>query len=168
MNFTQNYQLSQWEATDKVQRADFNADNTKIDAVLGSLALEKANQAALAAETAARSSAVSYLTSQLAQKGNGQIVTGSYTGTGEVGKQHPNSLSFSKKPVLVLIGGSNTAIMARGGDSGHILQSGTSQSFNTVWSQNGVSWYCSESGAHPWRQMNESGRRYNYIAFLSI
>ena len=34
MNHTQNYQLSQWEATDKVQRTDFNADNAKIDAAI--------------------------------------------------------------------------------------------------------------------------------------
>lgn len=34
MNHTTNYNLSQWEATDKVQRVDFNADNAKIDAAI--------------------------------------------------------------------------------------------------------------------------------------
>ena len=33
-NHTTNYQLCQWEATDKVLRTDFNADNQKIDAAL--------------------------------------------------------------------------------------------------------------------------------------
>jgi len=33
-NFTPNYSLNQWEASDKVQRVDFNADNAKIDAAL--------------------------------------------------------------------------------------------------------------------------------------
>lgn len=33
-NFTQHYQLSQWEADDRVQRADFNADNAKLDAAI--------------------------------------------------------------------------------------------------------------------------------------
>lgn len=33
-NFTTNFNLSQWEADDKVLRADFNADNAKIDAAL--------------------------------------------------------------------------------------------------------------------------------------
>ena len=33
-NHTPNYALSQWEAGDQVQRADFNADNAKIDEVL--------------------------------------------------------------------------------------------------------------------------------------
>ena len=37
MNKTPNYQLNQWEASDKVQRVDFNADNAKIDAALGTL-----------------------------------------------------------------------------------------------------------------------------------
>ena len=38
MNRTQNYNLCQWEAADKVQRTDFNADNAKIDAALGGIA----------------------------------------------------------------------------------------------------------------------------------
>ena len=38
MNRTQNYNLCQWEATDKVQRTDFNADNAKMDTALGGIA----------------------------------------------------------------------------------------------------------------------------------
>lgn len=34
MNHTSNYQLNQWEPTDQVLRADFNADNAKIDEAL--------------------------------------------------------------------------------------------------------------------------------------
>ena len=37
-NHTTNYQLCQWEATDKVLRTDFNEDNAKIDAALSALA----------------------------------------------------------------------------------------------------------------------------------
>ena len=33
-NHTPNFNLSQWEKTDKVQMEDFNADNAKIDAGL--------------------------------------------------------------------------------------------------------------------------------------
>ena len=44
-NKTQHYQLSQWEASDKVERLDFNADNEKIDAALHDLAQEVANKA---------------------------------------------------------------------------------------------------------------------------
>ncbi|MEY8403921.1 hypothetical protein AALA54_11365 [Oscillospiraceae bacterium 44-34] len=38
MNRTQNYNLCQWEAADKVQRTDFNADNAKMDTALGGIA----------------------------------------------------------------------------------------------------------------------------------
>ena len=34
MNQTTNYQLSQWEASDRILMSDFNADNNKIDAAL--------------------------------------------------------------------------------------------------------------------------------------
>ena len=38
MQHTTNYDLNQWEADDRVTRADFNADNAKIDAALAELA----------------------------------------------------------------------------------------------------------------------------------
>ena len=37
-NHTPNFNLCQWEATDKVLRSDFNADNQKLDAALYQLA----------------------------------------------------------------------------------------------------------------------------------
>ena len=33
-NYTENYSLCQWEATDAVLRTDFNEDNQKIDTAL--------------------------------------------------------------------------------------------------------------------------------------
>ena len=73
MNRTENYALTQWEATDRIMMEDFNADNAKIDA-------------ALKAEQETRTAAVTELTAQLAQKAlasdlQGLIVTGTYTGT---------------------------------------------------------------------------------------
>ena len=38
MQHTTNYNLNQWEAGDRVTRADFNADNAKIDAALAAAA----------------------------------------------------------------------------------------------------------------------------------
>ena len=52
MNFTQHYQLYPWEALDKVQRTDFNADNAKIDAAMKAVdakANTKADKSALSA-----------------------------------------------------------------------------------------------------------------------
>ena len=50
MNKTQNYQLSQWERTDKVLMDDFNGDNAKIDSALGEHAAALAAQAGLLAK----------------------------------------------------------------------------------------------------------------------
>ena len=41
-NYTTNYQLNQWEPTDQVLRTDFNADNAKVDAALGTLSEQAA------------------------------------------------------------------------------------------------------------------------------
>ena len=78
MNQTSNYQLNQWEKTDRVQMEDFNNDNAKIDA-----ALKAANEAAAAAAA------------------NGaKIVTGAYTGNGAATRTI--SLGFTPKAVLVM------------------------------------------------------------------
>ena len=37
MNYTENYHLNQWDATDRVLRMDFNSDNQKIDAALAAV-----------------------------------------------------------------------------------------------------------------------------------
>ena len=49
-NYTENYGLCQWEATDQVLRTEFNEDNAKMDAALNVLAediAQKADQTAL-------------------------------------------------------------------------------------------------------------------------
>ena len=117
MNYTQNYQLNQWAALDKVQRTDFNADNAKIDAALGALS---------------------------DGKGNGQIVTGSYTGSGRL----------------------SLGVMALDCPRGYILSNGGNTDFAVSWSGDAVSWYNDNTDGGAWRQMNESGQVYRYIAFL--
>lgn len=72
-NYTENYQLCQWEATDQVQRTEFNADNAKVDVALAAL------------ETA--------LTAR-----NCQIDDVNYTGTGSTSRVY----YFTRQPILVL------------------------------------------------------------------
>ena len=98
LNQTSNYQLSQWDAEDRILRTDFNSDNAKIDAAL------KANANAISSESSTRASAVSSLISQLAKKGNVRVEIQTYVGTGEYGDEHPNSVTFSEPPFLLLIG----------------------------------------------------------------
>ena len=71
MQQTSNYQLSQWDAEDRIQREDFNSDNAKVDAALKS----KADTAAAA--RAAASAMEQKLGLQHIQTVNGSTVNAS-------------------------------------------------------------------------------------------
>ena len=79
MNRTTNYKLCQWEADDKIQRTDFNADNAKIDGALSGLARSKADLSALAVKT--------------------EVAAGAYTGDGKA--ERVINLGFTPKAVYV-------------------------------------------------------------------
>ena len=85
-NYTENYQLNQWEPEDKVVRTDFNADNAKIDAALGALAAEKADVSALTA-----------LTQVVA--GKLSLIAGSYHGDGTASR----TIALGATPKAVFI-----------------------------------------------------------------
>ena len=141
---TPNYQLSQWERSDKVQMEDFNADNAKIDAVLGTLAAQvstKAEQSALQAEVNARAAAITSLS---------------------------QSHTFPGKPLFVYIAGTTSHnIMAVQG------QASTPNSNRTVWftwSGNSLTWYeaFSTAGMSPEYQCNAKGTTYRMFAILEV
>jgi len=80
-NFTQNYKLSQWSADDRVLHTDFNADNAKIDAALGTLssqAAQKAEQSALNALQSTVSRIDSQVGLRLIKSGTLPTVTETY------------------------------------------------------------------------------------------
>ena len=92
MKRTTNYNLCQWEETDRVRRTDFNEDNAKIDAAVKAvdgrvdgLEASKADKTALAAVEGKIS----------------RIVTGTYAGTG--GSSGVRRISLPGRPKLVLI-----------------------------------------------------------------
>ncbi|USF26962.1 hypothetical protein N510_001895 [Firmicutes bacterium ASF500] len=92
MNHTSNYNLCQFEETDRVRRTDFNEDNAKIDAAVKAvdrrvdgLEASKADKTALAAVEGKIS----------------RIVTGTYAGTG--GSSGVRRISLPGRPKLVLI-----------------------------------------------------------------
>ena len=123
-NHTPNFNLCQWEADDKVLRADFNDDNQKIDAALAGLQQSM---------------------------GNCRIVTGSYVGTGKYGPSNRNTLTFDGKPLAVFImaqaHSSNTWAaflpMIRG-----TQWASASTPCTVTWSENGVSWYHDDSAQY--------------------
>lgn len=137
MQRTQNYNLCQWAAEDRILRSDFNADNQKIDAAL------KANADAMP-----------------------HIVIGSYTGNGKYGSSNKNSLTFSFEPKIIFMHVYNTRdyncvpmcyIWVNGATSCASHFSGYD---NTVsWSGHTVSWYSNNAE----QQFNENNKIYHYL-----
>ena len=153
-NHTTNYNLNQWEATDKVLRTEFNADNAKIDAALKANADGVAANAAELAEHAAA----------LAGKGNCQLYTGSYVGTGAFGSENPNTLTFSHKPFLVVIYGSPIILGLQGTSSGIVVQGfNFGYSCSLQWSENTLTWWSSYDAQH---QANQKNVTYQVYALL--
>ena len=101
MNKTANFQLTQWEKTDRIMMEDFNRDNAAIDAAL------KSNAEAVAA-----------LQTALAGVGNCSIEAKSYTGNGKYGQNNPTRIALSKKPKAAIIFGTDCiALMTDNGGS---------------------------------------------------
>ena len=118
---TEHYGLSQWEASDKVERTDFNADNAAVDGALHALAQSKAETAALSqlsglvaqkADQTALEALEGRLDGKADQEGLSGVehrlsavegsmprtAFGSYTGNGTSGPESPVSLAFSFPP----------------------------------------------------------------------
>ena len=123
---TEHYGLSQWEASDKVERTDFNADNAAVDGALHALAQSKAETAALSqlsglvaqkADQTALEALEGRLDSKADQEGLSGVerrlsavegsmprtAFGSYTGNGTSGPESPVSLAFSFPPQLLAV-----------------------------------------------------------------
>lgn len=164
-NQTTNYQLNQWEPTDQVLRTDFNADNAKLDAALTVLAEdvnEKASQAVLDTLT----QTVAGHTALLAQKGNCQVYTTAYTGTGTVSR----TFSFPKQPLLVIIGGPSIYLVAVRGITALLsTENGESNNLTGTWSGTALTVaYNGNWGGGDRRACNASGSSYRIVALLDM
>ena len=152
-NYTENFGLCQWEATDQVLRTDFNEVNQKIDRALEEDAV-----------------AITALTSQLAQKGNCRIEMRSYVGNGQYGQSTPTRITFSSMPTAILITGHKAICLARGGDKTGTIALSTDfgsgvSSLNFIWSGGTVSYYSSSNAT---AQLNYKDQAYWAIAFFMV
>lgn len=154
-NYTENYGLCQWEATDQVLRTDFNEDNAKVDAAIAG------NTAAIVA-----------LTGQLAQKGNCQIETFTYIGTGTYGQSNPTRINFSAKPLYFVVMGYSDNFMFGCGEEDHaytVNYSGGSNSTDVVYSN--VTWIGNQLQiyhlARPQYQFNVKDIKYRVVALYA-
>lgn len=155
-DYTEHYQLHQWQPQDPFLRTDFNEDLQKIDNTLRQLADTAATQG-----------------EELNQRGNCTIVSGNYIGTGTTGESGSCSLSFAKRPLFVVV------VPSKESDSSStlyrlLMMQGSTHAFTNAeffestctvaWNENGVSWY--NYGVADY-QCNEKGMTYLYVGFLS-
>ena len=97
-----------------------------------------------------------------------RIVTGTYTGTGTYGSDHPNTLTFPFTPKLIFVKAFSAAVpfmflYPGQTHTGYILGDDTSSSMQTTWGEDGkhVSWYHNLNDVF---QMNEHTSEYFYFA----
>ena len=141
-NYTEHYQLHQWEPGDAFLRTDFNEDLEKIDAALKRLGDQTRH-----------------------------CTTGNYIGTGTYGVENVNRLDFNFQPKMVVIVADSTAVMKIGtiflaGQTyshgiGIITMSNVGLGITLSWTDRGVSWYSNAAE----RQLNQTGITYSYFAF---
>ena len=144
-NHTTNYNLNQWEATDKVLRTDFNADNAKIDAALAGLAGTAAEH-----------------TTAIAGLGNCAVEHQSYTGTGAGTK----TLTFAHPPMLVVIMTNNVLFVAVRGAPALARNAGVGGTVVGVgWSGNSISWQVQDNND---LTCGETGTTYQVTALLEV
>ena len=184
MQHTTNYNLSQYDATDRVTRDAFNADNLAIDA-----ALKRVSDAAGAAQSTANSASSAAAAAQSAANAaaaaaaaGAKIVTGTYTGTGTYGQSSPNSLTFSGTPQLVFVAAqgilynesgssigseSSTMWVLRGNTMTHTRDASGNQGVNVItWGDRSISWYSSNTTNTATYQLNKENVPYYWLAIL--
>ena len=145
MNKTQNYNLNQWEKSDKVLMDDFNADNAKIDA-------------ALKGEAGARAAGDAALQAALSAKGNCRIRTVTRVGDGDINK--PATVTFHEKPLLVMAGLGTSIFLAYYGVGYGTFLHGSDSGINLItWSGNSMSM----EGRDANTQCNVKGAQYTFV-----
>lgn len=160
-NKTTNLGLHSWVREDPFKMDEFNENFDKIDQAVGentAALAEKATQAALAAETAAR---------KAFEAGQLVFTTGEYTGKGESGASHPNRIDFDFKPLLVVVSAQSDARYGhipwlRGDTAGNAFPSSTGNSNHLTWEERAIEWYSYNS--YTSSQLNEKNAVYLYFA----
>ena len=158
-NYTDKYQLSQWEKSDKVQMEDFNSDNQKIEDALAA----KAEQS----EVDELSNTVAAALPEMPR-----VATGTYPGTGKYGVNDPVRITFPFEPKLVVVvNGGSHAIFLNGNPSAE-MRSGIYIAYYAVtWEGDTMSWYITSatsgtanSGLNASLQLNAANATHRYFA----
>jgi len=143
MTHTQNYNLSQWEKSDRILMENFNSDNAAIDTALTAHA------------------------NSIAKLGNCGIEIYSYTGTGTYGSSNPTVIRFARMPTFFILTGCVAIIAGRGGAASapSVLRNSNGDTrisdLALTWNGTAVSFVNGSTLS----QANEAGRTYTVIAF---
>lgn len=155
-DYTEHYQLHQWQPEDPFLRTDFNADLAKIDTALGALNQSVKDQA-----------------TELDNKGNCQVITGTYVGEGKSEIGNPNILEFSHRPLMVIVhpeirelhSFSTRLVMLQGSSFSFCITNSDNYFCDVSWEGNSVFW----SGyGLPQYRCDEAGVVYRYVALMSM
>ena len=180
LNQTSNYQLSQWESTDRILMSDFNADNAKLDAALKaqsdaiaakaaqstvSALTQTVNGKASQADLNSLTQTVAGHTATLEGKGNCQIYYTTYTGDGKAER----TLTFPAPPLAVIIMGRWRLFTAfRGQASALGLSYGGGGGYAAAtWSGNSLTWNVEEGYGQYTYAVNDAGLTYQVVALMA-
>ena len=143
MDYTSKYQLPVWAETDRILRTDFNDMTEVIDQALST------HDNAL---------------NEISSKGNCQLYTTSYTGTGSTNKP----VIFPTPPKVVIVTGAKGGllVMQAGLNQAMVYLNGEGYLNDVSWSGTTVYWY---SGGLPAQsRMNTQGEKYQVLALIAM
>lgn len=156
MQKTNNYQLNQWEPTDKISREDFNADNAAIDEAIKAAAdaAQAANTTAGAAQNTAQTAA-----SMAAQK---PYAVGTYTGTGS-----DMTIEVGFQPSFVIVSGLKNYTDANTDEYACycVMTGGNTIQGRIEFTDSGFVLKTKASSGYTYPDLNKYGRVYDFIAF---
>lgn len=146
MNQTENYQLNQWEMTDRIRMEDFNADNAKIDAALKD---QVDSLAALAATVPLR--------------GNCQIYYTTYVGRGIGNANAARVVTCPYRPLAVFISSTSANCFALYGTERVLANKSYNFATCFLWRDNSAIWY----GDGPATGLDNLNETYRVVALMS-
>lgn len=146
-NHTSNYNLSQWDAEDKVQRVDFNADNAKIDAALGEHA-----------------AALAECTATMPKLGNCVAHYAVFSGDNAASR----TFTFPHRPLFFTLATSDENCrhmsVVRGSSYGHLLRTTGADILYVSWADKAVT--IGSKATNGAQYLNKSGQSYFMITLL--
>jgi len=155
-NYTENYNLCQWEPSDPVLRTDFNEDNAKLDAALASIA---------GVAGAAKAQAQAITDAAYTKTDYPPLTGGTYVGNGK----NSQAITLGFRPRVVIVFSEMMELGAEGNYikiAGGVALNGISLPYNPVAiTANGFQVFNQEISGNMAIRVNYTSTTYIYLAF---